>query len=275
MLAMETCELHQIADHKILSREEEAVLFPKAQSGDIEALNTIIRHNLRLVVSIAKKRTTRRVQLEELISVGAEGVRAAALKFDISRGLKFSTYATWWIVRGIRNWEWEQSATIVRVPKNASEHMGKWEDDLKPHQKVMVHKANKAMQPYLDIYDSETYMDIRNDYSAADYIVGRYNHHYIPSLGELKESDLLLDREVWDEDADTRKELNLLEQAMDRLIPEDRDLLKALYGFPPHERPLMLHEYGAIISRSKERVRQIRVRAEERLRAVMEEMATV
>lgn len=88
--------------HDVLSREEEKALFKKYLKGDSEAEKQLILKNLYLVVSIAAKFRGRGVEFEDLISSGTLGLWTAMEKFDLKRGNKFSTYATWWIKLEIR-----------------------------------------------------------------------------------------------------------------------------------------------------------------------------
>lgn len=90
-----------IKHFKTLSRQEERALGMKIQRGDKSALNKLVNHNLKFVVSIAKKYRDRGVPFEDLISEGNMGLYHAAEKYDGSRETKFITYAVWWIKNSI------------------------------------------------------------------------------------------------------------------------------------------------------------------------------
>ena len=90
-----------IKHFKTLSRQEERALGMKIQRGDKSALNKLVNHNLKFVVSIAKKYRDRGVPFEDLISEGNMGLYHAAEKYDGSRKTKFITYAVWWIKNSI------------------------------------------------------------------------------------------------------------------------------------------------------------------------------
>lgn len=109
---------------KILSIEEEQELGIRISQGDINALNTLVEHNLRLVVSIAKKYQNRGLDILDLIQEGNLGLMTAAKRYDYQRGLKFSSYATWWIRQGITRAIADQSRTI-RVPVHMFEVINK------------------------------------------------------------------------------------------------------------------------------------------------------
>ncbi len=94
--------LNDIKDIEILSRDEEISLIEQIQSGDMKAKDMFILRNLRLVISIAKQFQNKGIPLEDLIQEGNIGLIRAAEKFDLSKDIKFSTYATWWIKQKIR-----------------------------------------------------------------------------------------------------------------------------------------------------------------------------
>lgn len=91
----------EIKHFKTLSRQEERALGMKIQRGDKSALNKLVNHNLKFVVSIAKKYRDRGVPFEDLISEGNMGLYHAAEKYDGRRETKFITYAVWWIKNSI------------------------------------------------------------------------------------------------------------------------------------------------------------------------------
>jgi RNA polymerase primary sigma factor len=110
-----TLYLDQIGQYPLLSREEEQELGRRMRAGDRDALDRLVCANLRFVVSIAKKYQTRGVPLADLIDEGNIGLMRAARKFDETKGIKFISYAVWWIRQAILQARAEQSR-IVRVP---------------------------------------------------------------------------------------------------------------------------------------------------------------
>src|SRR5690554_6875617 len=89
--------IRDISRYPLLSAEEEIELAKRIEQGDEEAKERLIKCNLRLVVSVAKKYTCSGMAIEDLIQEGSIGLMRAVEKFDYRRGHKFSTYATWWI----------------------------------------------------------------------------------------------------------------------------------------------------------------------------------
>ncbi|MEX0980344.1 MAG: sigma-70 family RNA polymerase sigma factor, partial [Gemmatimonadota bacterium] len=109
--------LKEISAFPLISREEEVRLAREIEGGNEEALETLVRSNLRFVVMVAKKYQNQGVPLADLINEGNMGLIRAARKFDRTRGVKFISYAVWWIRQAILQALAEQGRTI-RVPLN-------------------------------------------------------------------------------------------------------------------------------------------------------------
>src|SRR5208283_4391441 len=109
--------LRDISAYPLITREDEIDLAKRIRINDQEALDTLVRSNLRFVVSVAKKYQNQGVSLSDLINEGNLGLIRAAHKFDETKGIKFISYAVWWIRQAILQALAEQSR-IVRVPLN-------------------------------------------------------------------------------------------------------------------------------------------------------------
>jgi len=109
--------LREISKYPLIPQEEEVTLAQRIRTGEEEALDKLVRSNLRFVVSVAKKYQNQGVSLADLINEGNLGLIRAAHKFDETKGIKFISYAVWWIRQAILQALAEQSR-IVRVPLN-------------------------------------------------------------------------------------------------------------------------------------------------------------
>ena len=115
--------LREISKYPLIPQEEEVRLAQCIRRGDEEALDKLVRSNLRFVVSVAKKYQNQGVSLADLINEGNLGLIRAAHKFDETKGIKFISYAVWWIRQAILQALAEQSR-IVRVPLNSVRCVG-------------------------------------------------------------------------------------------------------------------------------------------------------
>ena len=116
--------LKRISTIPLLTHEEEIKLAKKVKKGNLEAKNELAKRNLRLVVSIAKKYINRGLSFLDLVQEGNLGLMKGVEKFDVSRGFKFSTYATWWIRQAITRALSDKSRTI-RLPVHMVENINK------------------------------------------------------------------------------------------------------------------------------------------------------
>lgn len=107
--------LKQFGEYELLSFEEEKELAVRASAGDVEARNELVAHNMRLVVSIARKYKGTGLGFQDLVQEGGIGLMKAAEKFDPNKGFRFSTYATYWIRQTISRAIAEQNR-VIRVP---------------------------------------------------------------------------------------------------------------------------------------------------------------
>jgi RNA polymerase primary sigma factor len=109
--------LRDISVYPLIPREEEGALAVRIRAGEDEALEKLVRANLRFVVSVAKRYQNQGVNLSDLINEGNLGLIRAARRFDETKGIKFISYAVWWVRQAILQALAEQSR-IVRVPLN-------------------------------------------------------------------------------------------------------------------------------------------------------------
>jgi RNA polymerase primary sigma factor len=254
--------LREVRQYPLLSRDEEIQLAQKARSGDQAALDKLVRSNLRFVVSVAKKYNGQGVPLEDLINEGNLGLVRAAHRFDPDRGYKFISYAVWWIRQAILH-TLSQSSRLVRLPLNKAGYIPRISraaqaltQDL-GREPTVAEIAEKVELSERDVEETlrvagghlsldETYSDERDDNAFVDYVED--------TDSDAPDDDLY--REFLSED---------VLRALDTLSDRERKIMLMYFGLGGHA-PLTLEEIGRHLSLTRERIRQIKEQAIDKLR---------
>ena len=263
--------LQEIGKVPLLSTQEEIDLARKIAEGDEKAKGLLVRANLRLVVSIAKKYIGRGLSFLDLIQEGNLGLIRGAEKFDYKRGFKFSTYATWWIQQSITRGIADKSRTI-RLPVHMIETIGK------------LKKVTKELTEELDRAPTKEELAERMEISLPKLrLVLKATQATISIETPLhtkdeasKIADFLVDESSESPDTRVSKE-NLteeLEKILETLRPRERDVLKLRFGLNDGNKRT-LEEIGQLFGVSRERVRQIETRALNKLRKMCRNNQTI
>jgi len=246
---------------RLLSADEEIQLARRVARGDQHAKDILTEANLRLVVSIARRYSVPGIPLADLIQEGNIGLIRAVEKFDPSRGFRFSTYATWWIRRAIARAVINQGRTI-RIPVYVAEMIHKVVktsgmlrqdlgreptiDEVSRAMEVTPDRVNEIMRIAMEPLSLETPVGDKDSAQLAD---------FIQAQSGLTPSDVALNL--------IRREQ--LDQVLARLTDRERDVVRMRYGLDDGS-PRTLEEVGQFFQVTRERVRQIELRALKKLR---------
>jgi RNA polymerase primary sigma factor len=246
---------------RLLTAEEEVTLAYRVRRGDKRAKDILTEANLRLVVSIARRYSVPGVALADLIQEGNIGLIRAVEKFDPSRGFRFSTYATWWIRRSIARAVINQGRTI-RIPVYVAEMIHKVVktsgllrqqlnreptlEEVSCAMEITPDRVNEIMRIAMEPLSLETPVGDKESAQLSDFIQSQ------STVNPQDAANNLIRRE-------------LLEQILSQLSEREREVVSLRFGLDG-EPPRTLEEVGQHFRVTRERVRQIELRALKKLR---------
>jgi RNA polymerase primary sigma factor len=256
--------LREMARYPLLTQAEEIELAREiakgAETGE-QAKRKLVRANLRLVVSIAKKYLNRGVPFLDLIQEGSMGLMRAAEKFDYERGYKFSTYAYWWIRQGITRAIASQSRT-VRLPVHMVEKLNQVRKVRQELSQTLGRKPTKqelAQALEMDADKLEQVLDVSQRTLSLHAWVGRDEDTELMQL--IEDADTI----VPNDNLDHKLLCDRLNSVLDHLSDRERDIIRLRFGLTDGQH-YTLSEIGQVYGLSRERVRQIQAKAMRKLR---------
>ena len=249
-----------------LSADKEVNLIQDYRSGDAKAHEIIIKSNLRFVISVAKGYQNQGLSLEDLINEGNLGLLKAIERYDESKGFKFISYAVWWIRQSILQALGEH-ARLVRIPQNKVNRCIKLKNTIERFEQENCRAPQiseledllcinaKEMQ-IIEIHNSKL-LSLSESIDGQPEADGSITYENLLKTDESLESDYLVD---------AKSKNKLLQSVLNKLNSREQTILKASFGIG-YTGPLNLEEIGEICGLTRERVRQLREKALERLRS--------
>ncbi|MGL4253260.1 MAG: sigma-70 family RNA polymerase sigma factor [Fusobacteriaceae bacterium] len=250
--------LKEISHYPLLTKDEEIYYTKKAQEGDISAKDMLVISNLRLVVSIAKKYSNLGIPILDLIQEGNIGLIRATEKFDPSLDRRFSTYATFWIRQSILR-HISSNRGLIRLPTYIYDNVSKINKFIQSYrtQNNSV-PSHEEIAKFLGIKvkDIRKYTDIfEHNFSSLEETYGEnIDFHGVVPADENFEENIL--------EKNSTKELM---EYLDILTPNEKSVIISRYGLF-NSAVLTLGEIGDNLNLTRERIRQIQLKAIDKLK---------
>jgi RNA polymerase primary sigma factor len=253
--------LRDVSRHELITPEREKELGAKAQLGDEDAIQELARANLRFVISVAKKYQNRGVSLTDLIQEGNVGLVTAARKFDPEQGVKFISYAVWWIRQAILA-SLANQGRAVRVPLNRASDLARiFREKERLKQELRREPTAEELSEATDL--TPELVESLQTLNAAEIRLDA-------PIGDSEDSQLV-ERFISEEAAEPEMEVEgrllgeAISEALETLEARDAKVLRLYFGLEG-EREHTLEEIGNMLGVTRERIRQLRDRALRRLR---------
>jgi DNA-directed RNA polymerase, sigma subunit (sigma70/sigma32) len=284
--------LKKVSKIPLLKPEEEKELARRAKEGDKEAYRKLVESNLRFVISIAKQYLGYGLRLSELIAAGNYGLMEAAKRFDPDKGVKFISYAVWWIRQAIMQ-ALSQQTGAVRIPLKQSHLINKInsiysrlykEYEREPTAEEVAEEYTKEVlqkEMERELGRRPTEEEIRRRIEKEGY---KIDPAEVERILQISRMPLSLDAPVGEEEdtffvdflskhgtADVEEKVineilsREIEEMLDKLPEKERRVIELRFGLRGEE-PKTLREIGEILNISRERVRQLETRALRKLR---------
>lgn len=259
----ESVYLREIAKIPVLGAEKERALARRVRQGDPQARRELIVSNLRLVLSIARSYTGRGVSLMDIVEEGNLGLIHAVEKFNPERGFRFSTYASYWIKQAMARAVANQSRTI-RVPFHVYQLVNRFA-------RLSSRDGRLAKLPDTELA-KRLHCTERKAHLVRNLVMGILSLDLLMSQGAMKELYTQEESRVGRTPEDVvalQLEHERMHRLMDKLSTRERAVLRIRYGFESEGEFQTLEETGRAFGVTRERARQIEMKALRKLRLLL------
>ena len=252
--------LREIGRYPLLSPTDEAVLARRIRAGDRKALDRLVCANLRFVVSIAKKYQHQGVPLSDLIDEGNLGLIRAAERFDEAKGVKFISYAVWWVrqsvVQAVAEYGHPMRVPVGRV--GVLRRVARHADALRQELGREPTRAEVILDSGVSEAEAAITLPIARSSISLDEPLGDDEARLIDYLAD--DTAIPPDREAAQDDLAVS-----IDAALGQLRGREATVIRLYFGFDGDE-PMTLEAIGERLGVTRERVRQLKERALSRLR---------
>jgi len=243
---------NEVRESKLISIEKEVELSTKIVEGDTEAIDELVKANLKFVISIAKEYQGLGLPLPDLISEGNYGLIKSASKFDPTRGYRFISYAVWWIRQSIIQ-SLNDNSRIIRLPINIINKLS---------------QLNKKSLTYEEIMNGDGQSEVH--YPTCVSINEPTNYSGDMEIIDFLSDDVDDDSEVTDIEVDKLR--RVINNTLEILDDRERGIVECYFGLNRDCEPMTLEAIGDEYGLTKERIRQIKHKAIRRLKHNNEEL---
>ena len=244
----------EVKKSTILTPDEEVNIAKEIKAGNLEAIDILVKANLKFVVSIAKEYQNQGLPLADLISEGNYGLIKAATRFDYTRGFRFISYAVWWIKQSIIQ-GLNDNARMVRLPANVINKLSSLKKEIEKFE-----FENEREPMYGEIIDENSEavdLTLYTRCTSLNETINEDGDEIIDLISEtIDENKIVVDDRLKEKINET---LSVLD-AREKIIVEN------YYGINTDCEPMTLEAIGEKFSLTKERIRQIKEKALRKLR---------
>jgi RNA polymerase primary sigma factor len=247
------------------SAEEERRLARRAREGDVKCAERLVTANLRFVISYVKKYQGHGLDLSELVAIGNEGLLKAVKKFDPEQGVKFISYAVWWVRQAVLKALAEQTRS-VRIPLNQNSHLIRMS-------RTETYLSQELGREPTDAEIAKALQDTEANVRSARRMTAAEMSLDAPIDRSDRDAATFGERFAGQEggEIEERTDGRLMREFIDGvfekyLTPRERRILYLYYGLEEGSEGLTLEKIGELMGVTRERIRQIRERAFEKLR---------